>query len=1480
MERPQFRLFVSSTFVDFAQERNALRDFVFPKIEAFSHSLGADFVPIDLRWGLTNEASLAHNTTEICLKEIARSQRITPYPNVLIMLGQRYGWRPLPTRIATPSLQELEGVANHQERELLRKWYLLDENTEPNQYALQPRTGEFRLNEHWTTEVEVPLVALFDAAEVPLLSVTELEIRHALGGPLASLVEPSEFAICVERHVETGQAEVMTAARSRELGQLASLKSYVQDRIGAKVPGFVANHRDGEADEAYLGQLSNHIEAQLRQRISESIGARGERGDSGDAAGGRWRGSIELPKFKDQAYLNEVVERSRGQICWLIGDEGSGKTVLLTQIHQLLAGAGHHRHVIALDCSLPTAPCSVGELEEFVLRQARKLDNTVESTGSLRIVMEKLAADGGLLLTIDGAEHVEEFLPLMWLPHELPIGLSVFIALRPRKEATASLLENLPGVVFEPPKISELQADHLHRSWEAAFSRNLATHQRKGIIAAYAHHRNPKHLAQMFEVSRRWSSFHQPGDLPKDLEQLSALQVEIFAGVERHFPELVTQVLRYLLAARNGFSESEIVDLLSADENFMESFAEKAGEYFALPSDGLPPVLWHRLHHDIEAILSVNKAFGVNLITISSSTSRAAATNLSGFEVEAQSIHKMALNYFKGCVDNDAVDPPPHQYIEYTWHCFQAGDADQLSSLLSDPVFLDAKFKSLISTDKVDVDAAIREILIDFDYLKQMLRQGASLRNSNSIDFVEELASLLARDRRHVSEHPHLFLQVLNGTSPDNDQTKPLREQFYKKSADILSKDGQAWFYPVAGNERRKQAKIRSIARPVPIGGYRGAASFGEGRMMLFDSTNIESVDLSTADLRTVFDLHNTEIASDAAVHIAGVIALSENRILVIPSTGRLCVYWPETGRYRYSSIKFDDVRDTCGSETPDQVVIVTEARVSIISFRNTMGEVVSDYVLPLSADRDAIRFRCVTCAPDLSIVCLAGTIAGKKPECFMIVWKPFGRKPALMRRWSYKLSEQVPIELPIMKSIAKIALDPDDATVACGGENGETAIVRLSDGEVLHYSNDSKTPVTAIRWLDDNIFVVATKTSTWSVPANLVIWRRFESQPIAKLGLTHDVVALEVGSEKNAATGPVFAVGEGISLLAGFDPENIGGFSNDSAGKYLPVSAFSNCGEVIAVAQGVDICLIDVSGDVRLPRISRVHNGEILGLIWSSTGREIFSFGTDNRVVVSSVEGRNTIANIEFTERPSAMSLGRDSGALCIGTAEGQLVSFTVDDGIVPIQQSHHGGEIVDCAVASAGILVGVAGDGFYLLDHHTHSVLWQSEATDEAVGQVGFMNDDLIAVVIGGSKLQVWNWAANEKLRQYSVPEGIRGMYGCGNSGTLVLFVGGPAVKVVKPNENAVIAHLPMIGFASSCYLNWLKSRLTLFDMMGGFESYELKDLLLQEGLGKSIVKDNKSDANLDFIYSDLDRTSTLDAAPQRSYSIRVIEKKLIGS
>lgn len=141
-----FRIFVSSTFNDLKEERNALQEQVFPQLREFCMQHGIRFQAVDLRWGVSEEAGQDQQTMKICLSEIERCQKTTPRPNFIVLLGDRYGWCPLPAEVPA---REFEEILRRLPTDKLRQWYQRDDNASLPVYCLLPREGELRDFANW-----------------------------------------------------------------------------------------------------------------------------------------------------------------------------------------------------------------------------------------------------------------------------------------------------------------------------------------------------------------------------------------------------------------------------------------------------------------------------------------------------------------------------------------------------------------------------------------------------------------------------------------------------------------------------------------------------------------------------------------------------------------------------------------------------------------------------------------------------------------------------------------------------------------------------------------------------------------------------------------------------------------------------------------------------------------------------------------------------------------------------------------------------------------------------------------------------------------------------------------------------------------------------------------------------------------------------------------------------------------------------------
>jgi hypothetical protein len=299
-----FRIFVSSTFSDLVAERNALQEHVFPRLRELCERHGARFQAIDLRWGVSEEAGLDQQTMKICLTEIARCQRVTPRPNFIVLLGDRYGWRPLPYAIPADEMERMLPRLSPEERRLAlwdadaafgsilptaqgsdqdvasggmaawqdgkptgeHGWYRLDANAVPAVYVLQPRPSgsPFADYGYWEAQVERPLHAILErAARETFRASTDAEgslLKHA--------------ASATHQEIVHGALRVEDAAEHvfgffRAVANLSDLTAELSARPARNYVDVTAEGTFNAAAHARLAGLKDDLTAQLGSNVVE-----------------------------------------------------------------------------------------------------------------------------------------------------------------------------------------------------------------------------------------------------------------------------------------------------------------------------------------------------------------------------------------------------------------------------------------------------------------------------------------------------------------------------------------------------------------------------------------------------------------------------------------------------------------------------------------------------------------------------------------------------------------------------------------------------------------------------------------------------------------------------------------------------------------------------------------------------------------------------------------------------------------------------------------------------------------------------------------------------------------------------------------------------------------------------------------------------------------------------------------------------------
>ena len=71
-------------FSDTSVERNTLMERVYPRLKSFCQERGYDFQVVDMRWGVRDESTDDHMTTELCMRELRACQKLSTGPNFIV----------------------------------------------------------------------------------------------------------------------------------------------------------------------------------------------------------------------------------------------------------------------------------------------------------------------------------------------------------------------------------------------------------------------------------------------------------------------------------------------------------------------------------------------------------------------------------------------------------------------------------------------------------------------------------------------------------------------------------------------------------------------------------------------------------------------------------------------------------------------------------------------------------------------------------------------------------------------------------------------------------------------------------------------------------------------------------------------------------------------------------------------------------------------------------------------------------------------------------------------------------------------------------------------------------------------------------------------------------------------------------------------------------------------------------------------------
>ncbi len=660
-----FRLFVSSTFSDFIAERDALQTRVFPRLEKYCAERGARFQAVDLRWGITEDIQRQHDTLRICLEEIRRCQVLSPRPNFVALLGDRYGWEPVPARIPLDHWNQLKDVASADQFKLIDAEYQLDENAVPPIYCLRPQTKKSVITinreksllqalrsaaEHFIGSDRLPYFASATHQEIVLGALDDKDSQDHVYVYVRGIADmPNNVSAQEFIDWDSENEQVDQEARHK----LRKLKSELRQRLEGRVCDMQAhwNANGGGVDEAYLDQFCEMfyqhqitlIDAELQ--LVEEICELDER-QKAHANFGIERSRVFVGREQLLSTLFRYTNTQSEDICRpviLLGKGGEGKSALLAKaveydrkqlmpsqaviVERYIGGVPGTESLMAFITSI------MADLANLYSQPTPAIPvNTKDLAEGLVQALNYATAERPLHLYLDALDQLnsqDEAWLLEWLPKELPEYAKVVATVRigtpveksARQRYLETIIEVLPLSLKEGQAMLDAWLADTQSAWFSAgnaptIGRKLTAKQRETVLNTFLQNGSALWLKMAYEEVCNWTSWDKARTLPVTVTGMIEDLIDYRLLHRESHPKVFTErALAYLTAGRFGVSEDELARVMATDETVRNEFQVNERTQRKWDHEKkLPPVLWSRLYFDLQPYLGLAKIDGALLM--------------------------------------------------------------------------------------------------------------------------------------------------------------------------------------------------------------------------------------------------------------------------------------------------------------------------------------------------------------------------------------------------------------------------------------------------------------------------------------------------------------------------------------------------------------------------------------------------------------------------------------------------------------------------------------------------------------------------------------------------------------------------------------------------------------------------------------------------------------------------------------------------
>jgi hypothetical protein len=658
-----FRLFVSSTFSDFQVEREVLQTQIFPEIKNYCSSKGYTFQSIDLRWGVSNEAQLDQKALDICIKEV-QSCKTYDSPNFLIMLGDRYGWVPLPNIIEKKEFESILDNSPDYEKNNLLDWYYEDKNQLPSSYILKQREYEYENFDNWL-EVESKLRKIFQKAVTNLdgklknkyfTSATESEAIEGIIQYFGKTEYQQKLLQLIPELDQVDHKHIFGFFRDIDSKSIIDekfvsidydkakkfkqkVKSQLIDENSLNITTFQISK--GKLDKAYLDNFKSSVIIFLRNQVDEQISRNTQKQYS----------SLELEKLKQQLFRDKKLENFLGQdeilediqnyICnnvneplLIYGPSGIGKSSIMAKSIFDTLKISHSKIIYRFIGATPNSTTTKDVLisifeeldiafidEDIQVNQRNQLLSDIDREENSFVkfsnsVNEKLLdVQDEIVIFIDAVDQLTNSDQFLWLPNKLPSNIKIIIsAIKDSNyKEDSKYFDILNGKIMNTVQVEPFnQPIKLLEALLFQEYRTLQDSQKDFFLECYNRIKTPLYISIASTQIKFWKSNIHNLSLASSQQAIVEEFINNLTSIHYHDQFLVRKVLGYIYASKDGLSEYEILELLNTDKEFIKSVAPDT--WHINTTQELPLAIWVRLYNQLKPFLKIQNQAGQILL--------------------------------------------------------------------------------------------------------------------------------------------------------------------------------------------------------------------------------------------------------------------------------------------------------------------------------------------------------------------------------------------------------------------------------------------------------------------------------------------------------------------------------------------------------------------------------------------------------------------------------------------------------------------------------------------------------------------------------------------------------------------------------------------------------------------------------------------------------------------------------------------------